>query len=91
MFNCFYSTSVLFSQKSVKLVSFNFLVPSLLEGQHWTLLGVEDAVDDAPPWQCDVRQINPERDTISSLPLFPVVKNLHFESKSEELFSLSLS
>ena len=48
-----------------------------LEGEHGRVPGGEDAVDDAPPRQRDVGEVHPEGDTLRSLPLLPVVENLH--------------
>ena len=48
-----------------------------LEGEHGRVPGGEDAVDDAPPRQRDVGEVHPERDALRSLPLLPVVENLH--------------
>ena len=48
-----------------------------LEGEHGRVPGGEDAVDDAPPRQCDVGEVHPERDALRPLPLLPVVENLH--------------
>ena len=37
---------------------------------------MQDVVDDTPPGQRDVGQVDPHGHAVSSLPLLPVVKNL---------------
>ena len=47
-----------------------------LESEHWRFSGVEDTVDDSPPGEGDVGEVDAERNAVSSLPLLPVMQNL---------------